>query len=157
MSTKKDPAGALRPKAVGLLKAPARRPSFLREANSTPSSTLSAERSSLLWVHDNYSLSYDRASVIDAAPLIVFFLDLVIGSASATRWGWTVGTGFEYALSKHVSAFVEYDFLDCGTRAVKFSCTASGNSNACSAPFSVPSLNINEQMNQVKLGLNVRF
>ena len=110
------------------------------------------------WIHDNYSMRYDRASValVNPPPPIVF-QDSVIGSASATRWGWTVGTGFEYALSKHVSAFVEYDFLDFGTRAVKFSCTASGNSNACSAPFSAPSLNINEQMNQVKLGLNVRF
>jgi len=111
------------------------------------------------WVHDNYSLRYERVSVtiINPAPPRTVTDDLVIGSSSATRWGWTVGTGFEYALSEHLSTFVEYDFIDFGTRAVKFNCTASGNNNACSAPFSVPSLNINEYMNQVKLGLNVRF
>jgi opacity protein-like surface antigen len=33
-----------------------------------------------------------------------------------TRWGWTAGTGVEFAFSPTLSAFAEYDFMDFGNR-----------------------------------------
>jgi outer membrane immunogenic protein len=41
-------------------------------------------------------------------------------TASETRDGWTVGGGFEYAITNHVTMFFEYDFYDFGTRTVSF-------------------------------------
>lgn len=29
----------------------------------------------------------------------------------ASEWGWTVGTGIEYALTAHWTAFAEYDHI----------------------------------------------
>ncbi len=38
------------------------------------------------------------------------------GRGERTRGGWTVGIGGEYAFTNNVSAFVEYDYYDFGTR-----------------------------------------
>lgn len=37
-----------------------------------------------------------------------------------TRSGWTVGVGGEYAFTDFVSAFVEYNYYNFGTRNVDF-------------------------------------
>lgn len=104
------------------------------------------------WVHNNYGMSFDQTFTFLSAPVHTDFAGIT-GSASEMRWGWIVGTGFEYALSKHVSTFVEYDFSDFGSHAVKFSCAGT----SCAAPLGGALLNIDQQMQQVKLGLNVRF
>ena len=50
------------------------------------------------WVHDKHTLSSDSESFSD----------------SKTRWGWTIGTGVEYAFAPNWSGKVEYNFLDFG-------------------------------------------
>lgn len=35
-------------------------------------------------------------------------------SSSSTKWGWTAGAGFEYALSKNVTLGTEYLYVDLG-------------------------------------------
>jgi outer membrane immunogenic protein len=77
------------------------------------------------------------------------FTDLFGNNASTTlyRTGWTAGAGIEYALTKNLSAKVEYDYLGFGSQGLNFSTptTPSYSSNA--------SLNVQE----IKAGLNFRF
>ena len=77
------------------------------------------------------------------------FTDLLGNSASANfmRTGWTVGAGLEYAITRNLSARIEYDFLGFGAQVLNFTTPATPlyKSNA--------SLNVQE----VKAGLNLRF
>jgi hypothetical protein len=70
------------------------------------------------WIENRYSFVHDS---VNSLPFFITERD----SANASRWGWMVGTGFEYALSKNVSAFVEYDYLSSPTQ---FDSTASRSS-----------------------------
>jgi outer membrane immunogenic protein len=45
---------------------------------------------------------------------------VVIGTASTTRSGWTVGIGGEYAFTNWLTGFAEYDYYDFGTRDLTF-------------------------------------
>jgi outer membrane immunogenic protein len=69
------------------------------------------------------------------------------------RWGWTVETGVEYAFSPAWSVKLEYDYLNFGhasdTFPVLFTPLFFGSSGA---PIS-----IEQQIHEVKLGLNYRF
>jgi outer membrane immunogenic protein len=44
----------------------------------------------------------------------------LIGTASETRSGWTVGVGGEYAFTNFLSVFIEYNYYDFGTRDLTF-------------------------------------
>ena len=48
------------------------------------------------------------------------------GQASATPSGWTIGGGTEYAFRPNWSVFVEYDYIDLGSRnvALTYNCGA---------------------------------
>jgi outer membrane immunogenic protein len=56
------------------------------------------------------------------------FIDTVGGiglvNASSTRWGGTVGVGFEYLFTPNWSAGIEYDHLFMGTSNNSFACAA---------------------------------
>ena len=43
--------------------------------------------------------------------------------ANETRWGWMAGAGIEYSFTDNWSAKIEYNYLDFGTRAVRFTDT----------------------------------
>ena len=82
-----------------------------------------------------------------------------ITSASSSQFqtGWTFGAGLEYAFAQHWSAFVEYSYLDLGTR-------SANSTHFLSLPGSVPSSFVipiqttaTERFNIVKAGLNYRF
>jgi outer membrane immunogenic protein len=71
-----------------------------------------------------------------------------------TQTGWTVGTGAEYALDRHLSFKVEYLYVDLGSRDL------SNNFGA----FNAPGLGLfnadvreNTNANVVRVGLNYRF
>jgi outer membrane immunogenic protein len=66
------------------------------------------------WSHDKY----DTLVTATGAPF---------SSASATRSGWTVGAGFEYAITNNLSMFFEYDFYDFGTKTIDFSALQSAD------------------------------
>jgi opacity protein-like surface antigen len=77
---------------------------------------------------------------------------LILGTAyraSDTRSGWTIGGGGEYAITKCLSGFVEYDYYDFGTNTTRLT-------------PQVPDLRagfvgIEERANVVRAGVNVRF
>lgn len=66
------------------------------------------------------------------------------GSASETRYGWTVGAGAEYALTRNWSAKAEYLYVDLG----KFSC-----GSACG----VTPNDVGYKAHVVRGGINYRF
>jgi outer membrane immunogenic protein len=69
--------------------------------------------------------------------------------ANETRWGWMVGAGIEYAFADSWSAKVEYNYLDFGTRDVRFVDTA--------ALLSLDEVSIREHIHVAKVGINYRF
>ena len=73
---------------------------------------------------------------------------LSAATASETRGGWTIGVGGEYAFTNWISAFVEYDYYDFGTRNNRL-LTAGG--------LLFDSVDIRERKSVVKGGLNFRF
>jgi len=69
------------------------------------------------------------------------------GSASATRWGWVMGGGLEYAFTRNWSAKIEYNYIDFNTRRLNFGGGASVGY--------VQDIASNLQL--VKAGINYRF
>jgi outer membrane immunogenic protein len=82
------------------------------------------------WTHENYQIQF-----ADTATF---------ASASDTRSGWTVGGGFEYAITNNFSMFFEYDFYDFGTQTISFA-SVTGSSD------------IRERDSLVKVGANWKF
>ena len=70
-------------------------------------------------------------------------------TASDTRKGWTIGVGGEYAFTKSLSGFVEYDYYDFGASDIRFKPNIVGVSPGI--------LEIEETANVVRAGLNLRF
>ena len=60
------------------------------------------------WEHKNYSDDYPGSSECECSSYH--------GSGSATRSGWTIGGGLEYAFMSNWSAFIEYNYMDFGSR-----------------------------------------
>ena len=73
---------------------------------------------------------------------------LVVSTTNATFSGWTVGIGGEYAFTKWLSGFVEYDYYDFGTQSTTLVTTAGA--------FPIP-VNIKATDNVFKAGLNLRW
>jgi len=78
----------------------------------------------------------------------VLFGALTVATASATRSGWTVGVGGEYAFLNWLTGFVEYDHYGFGTATNTLICPL------CAAP--IP-FNVKTSSNVVKAGLNFKF
>ena len=72
-----------------------------------------------------------------------------LASATSTRWGGTVGVGFEYGFSPNWSAGIEYDHLFMGD---------SNNSFSVANPLLAGSLNrISQDVDMVTFRVNYRF
>ncbi|ODR99840.1 hypothetical protein AUC68_01495 [Methyloceanibacter methanicus] len=69
--------------------------------------------------------------------------------ASDTREGWTIGGGGEYALTQHLSAFVEYAHYDFGTDRI----TLDPQYNFLPTAY----VDIEDTANVVRAGINLRF
>jgi outer membrane immunogenic protein len=77
-----------------------------------------------------------------AAWLDADYCRLGTGCTGNTRTGWTVGTGFEWALADSWTAKIEYNYMDFG------------NETFAVAPFAT---DLDTQVHAIKLGLNYRF
>jgi len=69
--------------------------------------------------------------------------------ASDTRSGWTIGGGGEYAITPHLSAFVEYAYYDFGTETIGLTPQKAGLTRAF--------VGIDDSANVVRAGINLRF
>jgi opacity protein-like surface antigen len=100
--------------------------------------TLVFVKSGGAWVHNTHDMTSFQA------PFASF-------RAGETRYGWMFGTGIEHAFFGSWSAKVEYDYLDVGTRTVRFpglgTLVAGLNED----------VTIRQRIHLVKLGLNYRF
>ncbi len=77
---------------------------------------------------------------------------IVLGTAYTareTRSGWTIGVGAEYAFTDFLSAFVEYNHYDFGTRTIAFTPQIVGLGPAF--------VDIEGSTSVVRAGLNFRF
>jgi outer membrane immunogenic protein len=72
-----------------------------------------------------------------------------LASASSTRWGGTVGVGFEYGFSPNWTAGLEYDHLFMGSSNNSFSCAAT-----CAAFVND---RISQDVDMVTLRFNYKF
>jgi len=68
-------------------------------------------------------------------------------SGNATRSGWLIGVGVEYAFWQNVSAKIEFDHIDFGSKDITTS-DAAGD-------FVI--FNIGQRLNILKTGVNYKF
>jgi outer membrane immunogenic protein len=78
---------------------------------------------------------------------ILFPDNTTFATASETRSGWTVGGGFEYAITYNLSMFFEYNYYDFGSRTVGLT-SVSGSSQIG---------DVRERESLVKVGANWKF
>jgi outer membrane immunogenic protein len=96
------------------------------------------------WVRTNYT---DDCTIGNCGGVGQF-----LGSANTTRSGWTIGGGGEYSFNLNWSLFVEYNYIDFGTKNVAL----LYNNPIFGAP---PTYTYRETQNlqTVLVGLNYRF
>jgi outer membrane immunogenic protein len=116
----------------------------------------------LIYAKGGWAWERGQQSVNPSAPFNVMggndpLASITASSSSQSRVGWTVGAGVEYAFAQHWSAFIEYDYLDFGTR-------DESSTHLLSLPNSVPAsfvlpiqTNVTQHFNAVKAGLNYKF
>ena len=75
----------------------------------------------------------------------------LFSSGSSSRWGWTVGTGVEWALWDNWSTKIEYNFLDFDSHDV----TLQGRFD--NGDTFRRTVRVDQQIHQLKIGLNYRF
>jgi opacity protein-like surface antigen len=73
---------------------------------------------------------------------------LVNGTTILTTRGWTVGGGFEYALTDHWIALAEYDHVDLPSTTVPFPTVAIVNAQT---------IGVRQTIDLFKLGVNYKF
>lgn len=96
----------------------------------------------LLYVKGGAAVTNNRFSVHSAIN------ELELASVSSTRWGGTVGVGFEYGFAQNWSAGIEYDHLFMG----------NSNHNTFALPaLAVASSRIKQDMDMVTVRVNYRF
>lgn len=97
----------------------------------------------LFYVKGGAAVTRNRLSILDT------FTGFEFASASNTRWGGTVGAGFEYGFSPGWSVGVEYDHLFMGN---------SNNSFSVANPILASTLNrISQDVDMVTVRVNYRF
>jgi outer membrane immunogenic protein len=103
-----------------------------------------AWNASLFYFKGGAAVTSNRFSILDNATGV----ELV--AASATRWGGTVGVGWEYGFAPNWSAGIEYDHLFMGH---------ANNSFTSTNPLVVNALNsrISQDVDMVTLRINYRF
>ena len=110
----------------------------------------------LAWMHGDVSLATNNIMAGQFGP------PAATSSSSFTQWGWTVGTGLEYALAGNWSARLEYDFLRFGSHGVATPQAAPIAQPEFEGIFqsSAPDgrrVGVEQDMHAVKLALNYRF
>ena len=95
-------------------------PTSLTDQSETKSLVSATARLGVAW---NRALFYIRGGGAwerDSYSRFVSLTDALVSSASETRTGWIVGVGAEIAVLPNLSAFLEFDHYDFGTRGISF-------------------------------------
>ena len=71
---------------------------------------------------------------------------VLVNDITDTRTGWTVGGGVEWGFGRNWSAFLEYDYLDFGTK-----------SYALTSTTSTSTYDVKSSASELKAGVNYRF
>jgi opacity protein-like surface antigen len=102
------------------------------------------------WVHDNYDFLIIPPDLSFAGPPLssVGAADF---RASEVRTGWTAGVGLEYAFSKNISAKIEYNYYDFGSKNVVF----TNQFSTGASPFG--NATIKQNIQTITFGLNYYF
>ncbi len=74
------------------------------------------------------------------------------GEVSATRSGWTIGGGFEYSFLRNWSLFVEYNFIDLGSRHIMVNYVT--NNPGIANPYGY---DVKQNLQTILFGVNYRF
>jgi outer membrane immunogenic protein len=102
-----------------------------------------AWNASLFYVKGGGAVTSNRFSILDTLS------GIELASASNTRWGGTVGVGWEYGFAPNWSAGIEYDHLFMGN---------SNNSFSVVNPIVAGALNrISQDVDMVTVRVNYRF
>jgi outer membrane immunogenic protein len=80
-----------------------------------------------------------------------------VQTISDHRTGFTVGGGIEYAMTENLSARIEYDFLDFGTKAYSFNNLSFAAGGAALTPVGAMPVSIKSFTNLFTVGLNYRY
>jgi opacity protein-like surface antigen len=80
-------------------------------------------------------------------------------ASNFTSAGGTVGIGAEYALTAHLTAFAEYDYLGLGSHSIVVPAQSITTSPAAGTfvPTAVPGTSASEQIHVFKMGMNYKF
>jgi outer membrane immunogenic protein len=102
-----------------------------------------AWNASLLYVKGGAAVTSNRFSILDTLT------GTELAAASSSRWGGTVGVGWEYGFAPNWSAGIEYDHLFMGN---------SNNSFSVANPIVAGALDrISQDVDMVTLRINYRF
>jgi outer membrane immunogenic protein len=102
-----------------------------------------AWNATLVYVKGGAAVTSNRFDILTTAG------DVDLASASSTRWGGTVGVGFEYGFAPNWSAGLEYDHLFMGN---------ANNSFSVANPIVAGALNrISQDVDMVTVRVNYRF
>src|SRR6476469_10034568 len=116
----------------------------------------------LIYAKGGWAWEFGQHSLNPTAPFNVMGgnnsqASITAATSSQFQTGWTFGAGVEYAFAQHWSAFVEYSYLDFGTK-------SANSTHFLSLPNNVPAsfvlpiqATVTERLNIVKVGLNYRF
>ena len=94
------------------------------------------------WAHDDYWLTLTPNQLLAGQTF---------ATADATRWGWMVGVGIEYAFAQNWSVKAEYNYMDFGTKRIFVDSTGIEPTQ--------PNFeeDIGRTIQVVKVGLNYKF
>jgi outer membrane immunogenic protein len=100
------------------------------------------------WVHEKHSLDWPTCQ-----PSVI----CTGSSLTTTRIGWLFGTGIAYAFDPRWSAFVEYNYMDFGSRQAVLVVSEVGVGAVVGSFVETRTIDINQKLHVIKAGVNYRF
>lgn len=106
----------------------------------------------LVYAKGGYAWKNTDYSATDTAGIL--FAPGATTSATSTRGGWLLGMGAEYAFARNWTGFVEYNYMDFGSKSVGFVYPAGAFGGA---PAGTASASITDTLHVMKTGVNYKF